>query len=409
MNGKFLAISFLLLFFACYAAAGDLYMNTVSYEPAPVSSGSTMSIWTYVTNNSLYEAVDARIKADVEYPFSLQPGQTETRYIGAIESYKTVSVEFKVIVDPKASDGKYSMKFHFGEKGLYKSKEVLITVQSRTPKLEIVESDITEVSPGRATAVNLTIKNVGGSVAKNIVVKTTEDRTVTSTGVVVEREIVSLGGGANYIQFLDPDEEARVQLLLGVNQDAELKNYSVPITLEYYDVNGTAKTNTGYLGLKVTAEPDLDAVIGSVKPFAFPGMPAELTVDLFNLGLADARYIVVELEAQGIEIEEPKQFIGTLEADDFDSFKTGIKVGSNVKAGQVPITLKITYKDDKLEPRVVTKQLSMKVLNAGELQAATGGGPALIVVGLISLLLQLIGLFIVARFIYKKYRKFREK
>mgnify|MGYP005654168481 CR=1 FL=1 len=326
-----------------------------------------------------------------------------------IRDSKTKTVEYKIVVDQKTVGGKYSAEVSVGEGRLTKSKSELISVLSRTPKLEAVESNVVEISPGTAVPVSLTIKNVGGGVAKNIVVKTTEDRTVTSTGVVVEREIVSLGAASKYIEYLEEGQETTVQLLLGANQDAELKNYSVPITMEYYDVNGTARTDTAYLGLKVTAEPEVDAVIDSVEPFAFPGVTAELTVDLFNLGLADAKYVVVELYAQGMEIDEPKQFIGTLEADDFDSFKTKISFASTVQPGELPLSLKIIYKDDNLQERTTTKTLSIKVLNAMELQSRTGGGPILAVAGLIGIALQLVGLYIVAKFAYRKYKKFRGK
>ncbi|MBN2067952.1 MAG: COG1361 S-layer family protein [Candidatus Diapherotrites archaeon] len=409
MKCKIFAIMLLLVFLAVNAAAGDLYINTVSYEPAPVSPGSTISVWAYVYNDSPYEAEDARIKIEMSYPFSLQPGQTAERQIGKIAEYKTVAIEYKVLVDTKVSDGKYNIPFNFGERGFFKSKDLLVQVMSRTPKLEVIETDITEITPGKITPVNMTIKNIGGSIAKNIVVKATEDRTVTSTGIVVEREIISLGGGSKYIEYLEPDEETVVELQLGVNEAAELKNYSVPITMEYYDVNGTARTNTANLGLKVTADPDVDAVVDSVRPFAFPGMEAELTVDLFNIGLADAKYVVVELEGQNVEIREPRQFIGTLEADDFDSFNTDIVVSPTAQPGETPITLRVIYKDGKLEEKVITKQLSINVLNAAELQAVAGGGFGLVIIDLISLVLQLVGLFVVAKFIYRKYKKFKEK
>ncbi len=410
MNWKNVLFLALLIFFAGNAAAGDLIASSFSYEPAPAAPGGTLSVWVYIKNDSSYLSEDAKLKVELSYPLSLQPGQEAEIGLGDIDLFKTKAVEFKILVDPKAIDGRYSIKFLFGEGGFFKSKTELVSVLSRTPKLEIIESDVTQLEPGQVATVNLSIKNIGGSIAKNIVVKTTEDRTVTSTGVVVEREIVSLGATTKYVEFLDPDQQTTVQMQLAVNEGAELKNYSVPITMEYYDINGTAKTDTGYLGLKVTAAPEVDAVISSVTPYAFPGTTAELTIDLFNIGSADAKYVTVELSGEGVEIAEPKQFIGTLEADDFDSFKTSAKFSQAVQPGQqLPITLKIIYKDPEQQTQVKPKQLSLKVLTAAEMQATAGIGPAAIIIGLFSLAVQLIGLYVVARFGYRKFKQFRGK
>ncbi len=409
MNKNFLILLPLLLFFAAGAAAGDLYVDSISYEPAPVAPGNTMVLWLFVLNDSGYVAENSVVELELDFPLSLQTGQEAKRELGKIAAHKRLTVEYKVLVDPKAVDGKYQIETMVGEGAPHRLQNFTVSVLSRTPKLEVIQSDIAELSPGMATQANLTIKNIGGSVAKNIVVKTPADRTVTSTGVVVEREIVSLGAVSKYVDHLDQGQETTVQMLLGANQGAELKNYSVPITMEYYDLNGTARTDTAYLGLKVTAEPDVDAVIDSVEPFAFPGTKAELTVDLFNIGLADAKYVLVELQGQGVEIAEPKQFIGTLEADDFDSFKTGITFAPTIQPGYVPITLNIIYKDDDLQEQVTTKVLNVKVLNAAEMQAVVGIGAGAIFLGLISLALQLTGLYVVAKFLYRKYKKFREK
>jgi len=410
MNWKNVLFLSLLIFFAGNVAAGDLIASSFSYEPAPAAPGSTLSVWVYIKNNSSYLSEDAKLKVELSYPLSLQLGQEAEISLGSIEPSKTKAVEYKIVVDSKAINGKYGFTFLFGEGGFFKSKTEIVSVLSRTPKLEIIESDVTRLEPGQVATVKLLIKNIGGGIAKNIVVKTTEDRTVTSTGVVVERQIVSLGAGTKYIEYLDPEQQTTVEMQLAVNEGAELKNYSVPIKMEYYDTNGTAKTDTSYLGLKITASPNVDAVISSVTPYAFPGATAELTIDLFNIGSADAKYVTVELSGEGVEIAEPKQFIGTLEADDFDSFKTSAKFSQTVQPGQqLPITLKIIYKDPEQQTQVKPKELSLKVLTAAEMQATAGIGPAAIIIGLFSLAIQLIGLYAVARFGYRKFRQFRGK
>jgi hypothetical protein len=218
---------------------------------------------------------------------------------------------------------------------------------------------------------------------------------------VVEGEIISLGATSKYIASLDQNEKAVVNLTLAVNQDATLKNYSVPVTLEYFDQNGTSKSQTAYLGVKVTADAQVDAVVNGVTPKAYPGGTSEIVVDLFNIGLADAKYVVVELSGGHATVEEPRQFIGTLEADDFDSFKTNVSFDAATPLGGLPIALNIYYKDDELQERVITKELSVNIVSPAAATDAAGGA-LVIFIGIISLALELIGLFVVGKWAYPR-------
>ncbi len=400
MDKKMISMLLLAIMFAGLASAGDLKAMSVSYEPAPASPGSVITLWVQVKNDSIYEVDEGTIKLETAYPLSLRSGETAEKEIGPFGAYKTTTAEYKLLVDTAAVDGEHSIKVTVGEGQSKREEDFTISVLSRTPKLEIVDSSANELTPGSVTPVMLSIKNVGGSIAKDIVIKVNPERTVTSTGVVVEREIVSLGAVSNYVPKLDKGETAGVELMLAVNQDAVLKNYSVPITMEYFDVNGTSKSETGYLGLKVNADADVDAVINSVTPNAFPGGTSEITVDLFNIGLADARYVVVELDGPNVTISEPRQFIGTLEADDFDSFNTSITFDPTTPLGQNTLALKIAYKDEELAEQVITKPLQFEVQSV--VQATGGADPLSGLLGIISTILMLIGLYAVAKWGYPK-------
>ncbi len=407
MKKIILPLLFVLLL-AGYAFAGDLEAVSLSYSPAPVAPGNALTVWVQVKNNSIYDAEDAIIQLKTEFPFVLQPGETVQQNIGIINPFETTTVEYKLLVEDNAIDGLHSIKVLVGEEIPIRESSFSINVLSRTPKLEIVESNVDELSPGKITPIILTVKNIGGSIAKNIVLKVNPERTITSTGVVVEREIVSVGASSKYIDRLEMDESANVQLDLSVNQNAELKNYSVPITIEYFDQNGSSKTETAYLGIKVTAEAQVDAVINSITPGAFPGGTSEIVIDMFNIGLADAKYVVVEISGEYISVEESKQFIGTLEADDFDSFKTKISFDVTTPMQEIPLTLSIYYKDDELAERIETKQLMVNVAGPGE--AAGAGGSILTgFISLVAIVLELIGLYVVAKWAYPRAKSFLVK
>ena len=408
MRKNILAVVLFVVLFASIVYAGDVGVTSSSYNPAPANPGSSISVWVQIKNNSNYKAEDVIVEAKPEFPFLLQPGETAEKNLGNLDAFQTATIEYKFLVDSKATDGEKGLDIIVGEGFPLKKETVSINILSRTPKLEIVGSDTDKLSPGEVKDVQLTIKNIGGSIARNIVIKVNPDRTVTATGVVVERELVSLGAVSTYLDYLEQGAQAEVNLTLAVNQDVELKNYSIPVTMEYYDVNSTAKTETGYLGIRVTAEAEVDAVIGDISPKAYPGGTSEIAIDLFNIGIADARYVVVELSGTGMAFEEPRQFIGTLEADDFDSFKANVKFAPETALGETPLIVKVIYKDAELNEKVVVKAIAINVVNAAEAQGLSAD-PLLGIVGLISLALQLVGLYVVGKWAWPRVKAFKKK
>ena len=115
----------------------------------------------------------------------------------------------------------------------------------------------------------------------------------------------------------------------------------------------------------------------------------------------------MELDGPGITVSEPRQFIGTLEADDFDSFKTNVKFDPTVPVGNLPLQLKIIYKDEALQEKTITKEIAINVVNPGE--AAGGADPLAGVIGLIQGLLTLVGLYVVAKWAWAKAKSRRKK
>ena len=70
---------------------------------------------------------------------------------------------------------------------------------------------------------------------------------------------------------------------------------------------------------------------------------------------------------------------------------------------EIPLTLSIYYKDDALVEMVETKQLMVNVTSP---TAGGDGGISLILIGLISLALQLIGLYVVLKWVYPRAKIF---
>ena len=81
-------------------------------------------------------------------------------------------------------------------------------------------------------------------------------------------------------------------------------------------------------------------------PKTYPGGETTLSVDLANIASGSAYYTIVEAESEASEIEVNEIFIGTMDADDFDTIEFNLKIKENVKPGRYPVTVKSYYKDE---------------------------------------------------------------
>ncbi|MBN1941466.1 MAG: hypothetical protein JW772_04770 [Candidatus Diapherotrites archaeon] len=415
MNSKkILFFTTLLLFLGVISQgvlAQELRVTSFSYDPAPALPGTQMKFFVTLKNLGGADAKDVLIELDLtggksretEFPFSLGTASPVLE-IGTIKGGQSATVRYDVLVDSQALNGDYVIKVNYAEKDLPKKSETqTITVQTRNPQIEIIQSSAVEAKAGQTTGVSITIANVGSDNARNIVVGFAEDRTVTSTGVVVERDIIPLGATYQYIENLAPNEQKIVHFSLTSDPDASLKTYMLPVTVEFKDEEDTEYTETRYIGLKLVQDAELETAIGTVSPKAFPGGTSEISFDLFNTGIGPAKFVVANVSTDAGIFANERIFIGTLEADDFDAFKVELNVNPETVPGEYPIHVVLEFKNQYGESEKLEKDLILTVVSTADAQQDMG--VALIIAGAIGGILQIIGLIWLARFIYRRLFK----
>lgn len=410
MDLKKFFVFVLMVLFSLNVFSANILIDSTNYSPVPVSPGESFQLWVHVKNDSSVEAknIVASLslndvkKARPDFPFSFPENEQAIKNFGNLKPYASALASFTVLVSKDALDGDYDVFIEAGEQGFpSKSAAIRITVKARKPQIELINSSALEARPGQKLDVVLSLKNTGNSRAINILAGIIEDRTVTSTGTIVSRSINPVGVSLKYVPELSPGESADVLLQLAVDSDVSIKTYVVPITLKWLDENRNEFSVTRYLGLRVNEEPEIDVALNSAEPRPFPGSESILTVDLFNKGASTAKNVVVELSSpEGLELDSSKFFIGTLESDDFDSFKVSVKIPSNASLGRHSLTVKILFKNSNLEDNVVEKTVDFTVVSKAE---SLNQGPFDAFIPLIALIvLALIGFFAFKRFKKKK-------
>ena len=380
----------IIMFATIIALLGTAYaafpeVTQVSYTPSPAVPGTTITMLVQIENTDSTTQKDVIVSLEDIYPFSVKSTENEPnpKTIGDIGPYGKAMVQFTLYVDPTAENKTYSIPITVKLKNEASGKKTNqnIIVGGKDPIVKVISITDEKLLPGEEKEITFILQNVGTSPAHYVVLEMQEDRTVTATGSVVERDVTSLGAAATNVGTINPGETKSATLTISVSNTAIIKNYTLPIIVSYNNQTGERTETISYVGLKVFASANLDATIKE-------NLNGELTIELFNKGLGKAEFTLVELEATNATLSKPKQFIGTLGPNDVDTVKTSIEY----TGGDASLKVKISYLDSD------AKQKTEEIILPLEVKATAQEGPNWL---LILIILVIIG-FGVWKFVLKK-------
>ncbi|VVB74429.1 Uncharacterised protein [uncultured archaeon] len=385
----------MLLAVGAFAAVPDVSQFT--YTPSPAVPGSTIIVTLQLENKNESTLKGVSVQLENAYPFTVKPTDTQPNPIsvGDLAGHGKAQVQFTVYVDPSAENKTYTLpvtlKTTEDTTGTKTSYE--INISGKEPLVKVVSVVENNLLPGEEKTIVLEVQNVGTSPAYDVLVEMQEDRTVTATGSVVERDIVPLGAATAYLPQINPGEKQTAELKVSVSSTATVKTYTQPIKVSYRNSSGTRTTDTSYIGLSVFGNVELDATLKEIIGSILPGQKADITLELFNKGLGKAEFVLVELSADNATIQSPKQFIGSLGPNDVDTVKTSIIFNT---AGDHIITATINYQDADATTKKSVVEVPVKAQLAGE----TGTNPLFIIIVLV-----VIGFLVWNFFLRKKGKK----
>jgi len=157
---------------------------------------------------------------------------------------------------------------------------------------------------------------------------------------------------------LDPNEDAiryfssipglfDVVLQYKIRVDSNAVDGWNEIKLRYKIGNGNwIETKQEIYVNKAPNKAELVPLFVSTEPIPYPGGETTLSVDIANIAPGSAYYTIVEAESPIAMIPVNKIFVGTLDADDFDSVKFELKINEDVLPGKYPVYIRAYYKDE---------------------------------------------------------------
>jgi hypothetical protein len=398
---KIILLTIILICLFMGAFAETPIVSQFNYDPSPAVPGDIITILIQIENTDGSTKDDVTISIENKYPFT---GQEETtKNLGSIEKYGKTLTTFKVYIDPSAQNTTYSLPITINTKQETIGKTVNrdIIISGKEPIVKVISISESRLIPGQEKDIVFGLQNMGTSTAYDVIVELQEDRTVTATGAIVEREITPLGTAIAYVDKLNPKEMINSTIKISVNREADLKNYTLPIKVSYRNSSGTRTTETSYIGFKIAGTVEMDLALKETVDL-IAGQEQTITFELFNKGAGKAEFTIANIQTDIGEIDKPKQFIGSLQPNDVDSFKTLIKIDPNTQTTIGIIKVTLEYQDTDATMKTTIIEIPAQVYSAQDGATRQGINPLGGIINLIILIIIVFGGF-------KIYKKFKNK
>lgn len=338
----------------------NLSAKTYNYDPAPVAPGQEFNIWIQLTNNSNIVAKNVSYLLDPKYPFTLSDFNNSEVVVSSIAPYQSKIIKYTLKTDLQAIDGTYDLEFKYKREGTntYSIEKYKIDVVSDNAILELIKTELSDISIGSEGKIDLTIKNLGTKDIKNIFVTLNDYEDVV--------KIIDLK--TRYFENLSPNSEIKVSYKLVISKLADNKSYNLPLEIKYSDSSKQYEISRN-IGLLLEDDPNLIinvTTIGQNNNYLLTNNQEKIDVEIYNIGNVDAESVYVELNST-ITDSNPKYFIGSIEKDNYDNVSLEFLTKSDLKSGSYPIEIIVNYKDSSLKQQTVKKAMNVEIIkNNGE-------------------------------------------
>ena len=202
------------------------------------------------------------------------------------------------------------------------------------------------VNPGDEIPVTLTVRNDGQLLADDVTLRITN----ISSGIAPKTTDLY------HIGTIGPGEEKTLSLALLSDRDAPTGIVRVPVLVSYNALDGNAVNQTMGIDIDMKGAAELGFVSVDTNPTRLvEGTPFDLTIRIENTGTGDAKQVSAKVD---LPVEGNKEaFIGKIKPG---NDAPAIFLLEGPKAGNIPYTLAISYKDDMGE-HTLTRQMNLRV------------------------------------------------
>jgi hypothetical protein len=215
----------------------------------------------------------------------------------------------------------------------------------RQPILILTTSLPDSIQPGDDIPVTLTVQNKGQLLAEDVVIRIDKGGSITPLGT----DLYHLG-------TVPAGEQKSVALVLASDKKTSTGLISIPVSLQYTEVDGTVRVQNTSLDVPLEGQAELGFVSVDTSPRRVAeGQAFDLTVRIENTGTGEAKQVAANVDLPMTGTKEA--FIGKIKPG---NDAPAIFMLDGGEGGTYPYTVTITYTDDT-GTHTVTRPLSLRI------------------------------------------------
>ena len=381
----------------------DVRVSFVNQEPDPAEPGKYVDVRFKFENNGFDQAKEVVIELLPEYPFSLDPGKSAIKKLGALHARQlgetAVIIKYKLRIDKNVVEGENELKlrYKFDGYGWIEPDNFNINIQTHDAILAVdaVSIDKKTLEPGSSGIVKIKLANKADSILKNIKVTLgLGDLPLVPIDSTNEKSIYKIDSRQSY--------EFEFKVLAKPNADSGV--YKVPLSVSYLDELGKNYLKNVTIGLIIGAKPDLSITLDDSEIYE-SGKSGEIFVKIVNKGVTDIKFMNIKLMPSDNYriLSNEEVYIGNIDSDDYETADFELFIGGS-KEKKVSLPVVLEYKDANNNDFKERIELTLDLYSASEAKKfglKKGNG---FVGNLVIVVIVVAGLFI-----YRKWRKHKKK
>ena len=336
------------------AAAGKVYVSSVSIDPEVFFTGESGTATFYVTNGNANQSISVNHATFGDKDIRRTSGTYETS--ANIGPLQTRTFVFSVATD--AAEGTYyptfSLSLRDSSENLYYVTPVKV---ENTPVTVSITDQPDTFSKDQKALVSIQIANPRENDVKNLILEVSGDG-ITATPQQLYIGNLPSGSSVNKTVSVTPGKETDLKVTVNYDNgdNAHTTGVTLPITF------GADKKQA-------------DPVISNIK-MTMDGSVYHVTGDVTNAGLQTANAVTVTSGSPAVPVDPYKNYVvGALKSDDFGSFEISFTSESTT------VPLHVSWKD--ADGNVITSQKTISLAAVTSNDKNAGQPSALPIIGVI--------------------------
>jgi len=349
--------------YAYIPSSAILQIQELKYNPYPAETGKYMNLWIKIENTGTKEAKNVTCILLPEYPFSLDPNENATKYIGKLPGIEEIILQYKLRVDANAIEGWNEMKIKCRTENsdTWTIHKFNIYVESKIPEFAIgsVTSEPAKLFPdSEENKLSIEIQNIGTGNAQLVTSKLILPKGITPSESY--SNIANLG-------TIKEGESKTAEFYIDINKNIAPGKYKAKLTLRYIDSNNNRKkykNQTLNVDIIIKPLPLFEIKNVTIIPKKISqGDKVILKLKIKNIGFEEAKSVSVKIYKQSdqpFNFDEKYDYIGNLKPNQSGEVVFRFDVDDNAYLKTYFLKAEIRYLTDN-EVKIVEKQIPIRV------------------------------------------------